>query len=140
MVEANITHEYTFELLSKQGQVITALASQLLASKPGDSIQRVQDYAVSLDTSVGTIHSSLNYLQSIGAATLEGRGRLGTFVQGLDYPLLWSLAIRRPIVGAMPLPYTRRLEGLATGIRSQFDRPHLNLDLRFFHRIWSISL
>jgi hypothetical protein len=131
LAETNATHKHTFELLSKQGQVITELAKQLLTSRIDDSILRVQDYATELDTSVGTIHSSLNYLQSIGATQLEGRGRLGTFVQSLDYPLLWSIAVGRPLVGAMPLPYTRRLEGLATGIRTQFDHPHINLDMRF---------
>lgn len=131
MAEHDGEREYTFELLSKQGQVITVLAGQLLASKPGDALLRVQDNATELEASVGTIHSSLNYLQDIGAAQLEGRGRLGTFAQTLDYSLLWSLAMRRPLIGAMPLPYTRHLEGLATGIRAQFNQQPLNLDLRF---------
>ncbi len=131
LVESDMDQGYSFHLLSKQGQVITVLARELLTSLPGDSIRRVQDYADELDASAGTIHSGLNYLRDIHAVQLEGRGRLGTFVEMLDYPLLWSLAVRRPLIGAMPLPYTLRLEGLATGVRSQFNQQPINLDLRF---------
>jgi len=118
-------------LLSKQGLVITRLAADLLECGEGDRIKRVQEYAQSLDASVGTVQSALQHLQRASAARFEGHGRLGTFVHDLQYPLLWSLALGRPIVGAMPLPYSRRFAGLAMGVRQQFARQPLSLDLRF---------
>jgi hypothetical protein len=124
-------HQITSSLLSKHGVIVTELASALLHCAPGERIKRVQEYAADLDASVGTIQSALDYLQESGAAQLEARGRLGTFAQVLHYPLLWSLAQHRPMVGSMPLPYTKRLMGLATGVRSQFGRYPIDLDLRY---------
>jgi hypothetical protein len=118
-------------LLSKQGFVVTELARALLAAVPGQRSGRVQEYAEQFQVSVGTVQAALEYIQERGAARLEARGRLGTFVSELHYPLLWSLALQRPIIGAMPLPYSRRFEGLATGIRSLFVAQPIDLDLRF---------
>src|SRR4051812_18657515 len=118
-------------LLSKQGLVITELARSLLLCETGDRTARVQEYAERLDASVGTVQVALTYLQSVGAAQLEPRGRLGTYARMLNYPLLWKLALNRPLSGGMPLPYSRRFEGLATGIRLQFAQQPLDLDLRF---------
>lgn len=118
-------------LLSKHGQVVAQLATELLSRVPGDQTLRVQEYATLFDASAGTVQSALNYLQAAGAARLEGRGRRGTVIRELQYPLLWSLALNRPMLGMMPLPYTKRFEGLATGIRSQFSDYPIDLELRF---------
>jgi hypothetical protein len=118
-------------LLSKQGQVVANLATELLSRVPGDQTLRVQEYATLFDASAGTVQSALNYLQAASAARLEGRGRRGTVILELQYPLLWSLALNRPLIGIMPLPYTKHFEGLATGIRSQFSQHPIDLDLRF---------
>lgn len=118
-------------LLSKQGQVVANLAAELLSRAPGDQTRRVQEYASLFKASAGTVQSALNYLQTTGAGRLEGRGRLGTVIRELHYPLLWSLALSRPLIGVMPLPYTKRFEGVATGIRSQFSQQPMDLDLRF---------
>lgn len=123
--------DITSTLFSKQGQIATEIAVRLLNCEPGDAIMRVQEYAAELEASAGTIHSALRYLQDVGAAKLKGRGRLGTFVDDLNYPILWTVAFSRPFVGAMPLPYTKRFEGLATGVRGQFADHPLDLDLRF---------
>jgi hypothetical protein len=118
-------------LLSKHGQVVANLATELLSRVPGDQTLRVQEYATLFDASAGTVQSALNYLQAASVARLEGRGRRGTVIRELQYPLLWSLALNRPLIGIMPLPYTKRFEGLATGIRSQFSQHPIDLDLRF---------
>jgi hypothetical protein len=124
-------HQLTSSLLSKHGLVVTELAGALLDCAPGERLKRVQEYAADLDASVGTIQSALDYLQETGGAQLEARGRLGTFAKALHYPLLWSLALKRPMLGSMPLPYTKRLMGLATGVRNQFERQPIDLDLRY---------
>lgn len=118
-------------LISKQGQAVAALARDLLNSVPGERIGRMQEYATRLDSSVGTIQAALEFLQTAGAASLDARGRLGTFARVLDYVKLWTFGPNRPIIGALPLPYSRRFAGLATGIREQFAQQPIALDLRF---------
>ena len=90
------------QLLSKHGQVVTALAHELVRLRPDDRVRRVLEFVAELDTSAGTVQAALDYLGSIGAAELEARGRLGTFARALNYPLLWSLAYNRPLVGVFP--------------------------------------
>lgn len=118
-------------LLSKHGRVVVILAEMLLKCAPGDRLLAVQEYAAQLDVSVGTVQAALDYLQTENLTEFESRGRLGTFARVLHYPSLWSLAKRRSIVGTMPLPYSRRLSGLATGFRLEFGRQPMELGLRF---------
>ncbi|MBA3943006.1 MAG: hypothetical protein H0X37_00420 [Herpetosiphonaceae bacterium] len=125
------TRERARALMSKQGLVVTELARILFMAVPGGRLAPVQEYAAQLSVGTGTVQAALEYLQEQGAVRLEARGRLGSYAAELSYPLLWSLAFQRPIIGAMPLPYSRRFEGLATGLRQQFVGEPLDLDLRF---------
>jgi hypothetical protein len=111
--------------------VVRALAGELLSTGVGDRLARIQEYAARFGASVGTVQAALSYLQSAGAATLEARGRLGTFATALDYPRLWTFASSMPVAGALPLPYSRRFEGLATAIRDAWTPQPPALDLRF---------
>ncbi len=120
----------THMLLSKQGVTIAALAQTLLERVPGERIEPIQDQAIRLNASVGTIQAALDSIQELGAATIEARGRLGSFVVQLNYPQLWKLGQQRAVIGALPLPYARRIEGLATGLREQIGE-QLDLNLRF---------
>jgi hypothetical protein len=118
-------------LVSKQGLAAVKLANILLTHQPGDRIQPIQQYASEFAIGVGTVQAALAYLQEIGAVDLESRGHLGTFVRGISYPLVWSLSGQNQIVGGMPLPYSRRYEGLATGLHEAFDRAGVVLNLLY---------
>jgi hypothetical protein len=130
-------------LLSKQGLAVTRIAQALLEISPGDRVEPVQEQSSRHGASVGTIQAALDYLHTSGAATIEARGRLGSFAISLDYPQLWSFAQRRALVGALPLPYARRIEGLATGLRQQCNQHALELSMRFMRgstqRLQSLS-
>jgi hypothetical protein len=130
-LDAPATKAHTPALLSKQGVVVTGLARALLACAPGERIGRVQDYAARYNASLGTVQAALEYLHTIDAVRLDARGRRGTYARVLDYPALWRLGTRRPVVGALPLPYSLRFAGLATGLREQFHAAGLDLDMRF---------
>lgn len=117
-------------LLSKQGATVADLAQMLLLARVGDRIEPIQEQAARLDASVGTVQTALEYLQSIGAAEIVSRGRLGSFVQRLRYAQLWQLATHRALSGALPLPYARRIEGIATALRQQLGA-QVDLNLRF---------
>jgi ABC-type amino acid transport substrate-binding protein len=116
-------------LVSKQGVAVMKLATLLLIHQRGDRIQPVQQYAEELGTGVGTVQAALAYLQEIGAVGLESRGHLGTFIREIDYPLIWSLTGQNQIVGGMPLPYSRRYEGLATALHDAFRQAEVALNL-----------
>ncbi len=116
-------------LVSKQGIAVIKLANLLMTHQKGDRLQPVQFYAEKFKTGVGTMQSAISYLQEIGAVVLESKGHLGTYVREINYPVIWSLIGQNHIVGGMPLPYSRRLEGLATGLVQAFDQSGVALNL-----------
>ncbi|MCS6828084.1 MAG: hypothetical protein NZ553_15830 [Caldilinea sp.] len=121
----------TQDFMTRQGRIVVELARLLAEMKPGERLLPVQDYAELFHVGAGTVQSALDYLQDSGAARLEARGRLGTYVAALDYVQLWRLGYRRPMVGALPLPYSRHVEGLATALHAQFAEAGVELTLRF---------
>lgn len=116
-------------LVSKQGIAVIKLANMLLTHQKGDRLQPIQFYAEKFKTGVGTMQAAISYLQEIGAVAVDSRGHLGTFVREINYPVIWSLIGQNHIVGGMPLPYSRRLEGLATGLYEAFEQADVALNL-----------
>jgi hypothetical protein len=116
-------------LVSKQGVAVIKLANLLLTHQRGDRIRPIQHYAGKFGIGVGTVQAALAYLQEIGAVALDSRGHLGTFIREINYPLIWSLTGQSHIVGGMPLPYSRRYEGLATGLYVAFNQAGVALNL-----------
>lgn len=117
--------------MTRQGRIVVELARVLVEMKPGDRLLPVQEYAELFHVGAGTVQNALDYLQDSGAAQLEARGRLGTSIAMLDYIRLWRLGYQRPMVGALPLPYSRHVEGLATALHAQFAEAGVELTLRF---------
>lgn len=126
-----MVHDLFLPLVSKQGMAVVELANLLLTHQRGDRIQSVQQYAAEFGIGVGTVQAALAYLQEVGAVDLDSRGHLGTFIREINYPLLWSLTGQHHIVGGMPLPYSRRYEGLATGLHEAFEKSGVALNLLY---------
>jgi hypothetical protein len=118
-------------LLSKHGAVMVEIAREILALSPGNRLSTVRQFANRLGVSIGTVQIALRSLVEKGAIAPLSRGRSNSILQGCDYPLLWTISIGRPLVGLMPLPWSRRVEGLATATRRQFDAHPIDLSLRF---------
>ncbi len=118
-------------LLHKNGKVILALAREFLTFSPGERIDTVARYANRFVTGRGTVQSALKFLQKVGAVALESRGHLGTYIVSLDYKVLWEAADFGAIMAVMPLPYSARYEGLATGLFTAFEEAGLRFSLAF---------
>lgn len=119
------------ELLSKQGKIVTQIAEDLIVRQLDERVPSMQDYAQQFDASVGTVQSAMTYLQSESAVSFVARGRLGAFIDHIDYPLLWNLSRNRPMISVLSLPYSRQLAGLATGLRAQFQGFPARVDFRY---------
>ncbi len=124
-------HDLLLPLVSRQGVAAVRLANLLLTHQRGDRIQPVQQYAAEFGIGVGTVQAALAYLQEIGAVNLDSRGHLGTFIREINYPVIWRLTGQHHIVGGMPLPYSHRYEGLATGLYQAFDQAGVALNLLY---------
>ncbi|WP_336865708.1 GntR family transcriptional regulator YhfZ [Peribacillus frigoritolerans] len=129
---------------SKNGLAAKNIAKVLIELEIGKRIPRVSDFCEVLSFGRGTIQSALNLLEEMKAIKLEARGHLGTFLLGKDDELLLEIAGIAPLVGSMPLPYSRKYEGLATGLVEAFESKGKRINLTFIrggiNRIESIRM
>lgn len=119
------------KLYSKNGLAAKHIAKELLTIDEGNKIPRITDFSIKLNFGRGTIQSGLKLLESMNAIKIEGRGHLGTFLIKKDNKLLQEIAGISPLIGSMPLPYTRKYEGLATGLINAFESAGKKLYLTF---------
>lgn len=119
------------EFLSQTGKTTIALAKLLLRYEKGERLPRMMDFARELKAGNGTIQEAFNYLIRPGAIVVEARGSQGSRLSEINYPLLWRYAGNELIVGSMPLPYTLRYEGLATGLYAQLEASSLPFNMTF---------
>lgn len=131
------------KLMQKLGIAITSLAVEFLSLNKGDRIKTVAELAESYKTARGTIQSAIKFLKEEDAVTLESRGHLGTFIKEIDYIKLLELTGIKSLVGVMPLPYSKRYEGLATGICKCLNDSGVNTNLAFMrgsnHRLKALQ-
>nr|WP_267471984.1 GntR family transcriptional regulator YhfZ [Faecalicoccus pleomorphus] len=114
-------------LYSKNGYSSMCLANMMLSIQQGERIPTVQEFSVKIGLARGTIQNALKFLIDQNAIELESRGHLGTFLKKKNMRALFGFAGIDSIVGVMPLPYSKRYEGLATGLitglENQYDIP-----------------
>lgn len=117
--------------LTRNGLAARQLAALLLSAEPDTRLPRVRDLAEQLGCGNGTVQAALRLLEESGAIETSARGHLGTFLIGSDRSVLWRLSGLGTLLAAMPLPYSRRYEGLATGLRTAFDEAGTPFALTF---------
>ncbi|UFU00240.1 transcriptional regulator [Radiobacillus kanasensis] len=116
---------------SKNGLTAKYIAKELLDVEVGEKIPRVTDYSEKLSIGRGTVQIALELLEELKAIRLEARGHLGTFLMDKDIELLQEIAGISPLVGSMPLPYSRKYEGLATGMVGAFEEMGKKLNMSY---------
>ncbi|MEW6032865.1 MAG: GntR family transcriptional regulator YhfZ [Bacillota bacterium] len=117
------------DFMAKHAQVAMRIARDLFRARPGDRLPPVADYAAQLGVGRGTVQTALRLLQDSGAVRLIPRGHMGTFVESIDPSTLWELTGLGTVTGVMPLPYSLRYKGLATGLYRAFQQAEIPLVL-----------
>jgi len=106
-------------LYAKSGKAITEIAGEFLNATIGDKVPTINELEKKYEFySHGTIQNALTALKNMGAISLKSLGKKGNFLEDKDDGLLLKFMGVDTIVGCMPLPYSRRLEGFATGLLS----------------------
>jgi hypothetical protein len=124
-------------LFSRQGAVAADLARELSQYRIGDRIPTITEYAVRFGVGNGTIQAAMRTLEEMGAVQLAAKGHKGTHIAGIRYPVLWQATGREVVFGAMALPYTSRLAGLATGLKHVFTAQNVPFALAFMRGVLS---
>ncbi|MBA7844825.1 hypothetical protein HV213_02220 [Klebsiella sp. RHBSTW-00484] len=107
--------------IKKEGMALTTLARYLLGEQCGNRLKTIDELAGECGSSVGLTQAALKTLESSGAIRIERRGRNGSYLVEMDNKALLAHIDITNVVCAMPLPYTRLYEGLASGLKAQFE-------------------
>ena len=118
-------------LMQKTGLATQGVARVLMTHSVGDKVPTVTELSEMLDTARGNVQNALATLKKLGAVQLRSRGHLGTFVTEIDYLVLAELCGVKNLVGVMPLPYSKKYEGLATGLYSMLNTNGLSGNIAF---------
>ena len=97
---------------------LTTLARYLLGEQCGNRLKTIDELAGECGSSVGLTQAALKTLESSGAIRIERRGRNGSYLVEMDNKALLAHIDITNVVCAMPLPYTRLYEGLASGLKA----------------------
>lgn len=118
-------------LSSKLDLTIIELARRLDGFQTGERIPKIEEFAAELGCGRGTVQAALRALDTAGALSVRSRGSRGSYVEVIRHGLLWEIAGRRSVTIALPLPYTSRYEGLASGLQASFSAHDIPLNLAF---------
>lgn len=115
---------------NKTTQTVIELVKHLFTLNIGDKMCSVREYVKMLDTSQGTVQNALNYLIENDAIAIDKRGSKGSYLQKFDMQIILQILGKQHLIGCMPLPYSKRYEGLATGF-SELTRDDMRFHLMY---------
>ena len=107
------------------------LARQLLVSRPGDPLPPIRALAASFGASIGATQIALSQLADDGIVTLDSRPGRGGVLVDRNIGRLYEESERVPLLLALSLPSTERINGLATAIRSSLGAGGVETYLTF---------
>ncbi|ANI31201.1 hypothetical protein PL78_15400 [Yersinia entomophaga] len=108
------------KFIKKEGLALVSMARYLIGERPGNRLKTIDELSDNFAISVGVVQHALKVLEQEGAIVVERRGRNGTQLMDLNMSCLLQQADLGNMVCAMPLPYTKLYEGLASGLKEQF--------------------
>ncbi len=100
----------------------TSLAEYLIQLDDGQRLPSTRELAKSMHMSLGSVSIALNDIQDLGAVKIQNRGHLGSIVLEISRGKLWNIIQSGPLVVGLTLPMHARFEGLATGIKTAFEK------------------
>lgn len=115
----------------KNEELRALLAGHLAEAEIPSRLPTVREFASRYGASVGAVQQSLSRLEAAGAVSIESRRGSGTVLTARSLGALWAAAKGGPLVVALPLPLTRRLQGLATGIKASLAEADVETFLIF---------
>lgn len=128
-----MSHEenYLDKMMSKLGIVSRMFARSFLGKEVGERVETVENFSKRFGVGRGTVQTALKFLADAGALSLEAKGHMGTFIKTIDTKKLLQISGLSNITGSMPLPYSLRYEGLATGLYNLFTENNITLSIAY---------
>lgn len=115
----------------RQDELRALLATYLVGIEVPSGLPTVRELGQRFGASVGAVQGALSRLADSGAVAIESRRGSGMVLTGRSIGLLWSVARREPLVIALALPATMRMQGLATGMKVALESAGVDAFLIF---------
>ena len=126
---------YYEDLMGKNAIATIKVSKELLKYSVGERIPTVSEFVDSLSLARGTVQNAIKTLVDHEAVRIESKGHLGSYLMKKNMRVLLKFAGVRMLLGTMPLPYSRRYEGLASGLiasmRGSVNRISMVLQKRY---------
>ena len=103
-------------LMSRRGFIARHIMRRVMVLDIGQRIPGVDSMANEYEVGFGTVQEAVELISRAGAATFSRHGAQGTVLDSLDWCVAWTVAGLPNLIGTLPLPYTKRYEGLATAL------------------------
>lgn len=121
------------ELYQKTGLIVSRLAQELMGYTVQNRIPSISFFEEKFQVSRGTIQNAFSFLKQANAIELVNKGKLGTYLQSIDYRILQQYSIKDSLMGIMPLPYSKLYEGLASALYEELKDSTLNFNMAYMH-------
>lgn len=103
-------------MMSKNGLATLSLAKEFIKYPIGSKIPTVSELSKDLELSRGTLQNSLKLLTDNKAIKIRSKGHMGSYLIHKNIRLLLQFADITSLLGTMPLPYSKKYEGFASGL------------------------
>lgn len=115
-------------LNTKNSIATKSLAREFIGLPLNSRIKTITEYSNDIGFARGTIQNSIKLMRNQNAICIKPKGHLGSFLIAKNIHLLLSFADINFLVGVMPLPYSKKYEGLGHGILYNLEK-NLNLPI-----------
>ncbi|KAA9243626.1 GntR family transcriptional regulator [Lactobacillus mulieris] len=115
------------------GLALMFLAKKYFIMRPHDRVPTVQELSKEAGISLGTMQTARDILKKEGAVLTVSKGHLGTYIEKINHKKLLLYLKNSDIVGSLPLPYTKKYEGLATAIYQSFLNSDMPVNLFYMN-------
>jgi hypothetical protein len=127
-LDEHLSHKY-----KKSWLINTYIARDLIGFSAGDRLPTIHEFTQKHDSSRGIVQKALEGLQKSGAIVLEKRGKMGTYISGVNQEILFQMGGLEYITATMPPALTGDLAGLATGICDVMGECPAPFNFAFIH-------
>lgn len=108
-------------LMNKCGLASIEISKMFLDLEVGSRIPTVTEISTNYSLPRGTVQNAIKNLTDLGAIKLQAKGYKGTTLNEKNTEILLQIIGVTDISGIMPFPYSKRHEGLASGLIKTLD-------------------
>lgn len=112
-------------LMNKCGIASIKLSKMFLDLEVDTRIPTVTEISTNYNLPRGTVQNAIKNITDLKAIKLQAKGSKGTFLVEKNTKILLEIIGVSDLAGIMPFPYTRRHDGLASGLIKSLDNSEL---------------